>query len=73
MGHQLSVEELDKIFKEQIKHEVDFCDNVLEARKNEYGVHIYKSVDGASSINLPCVLQHYKEWLIEQGLVVERI
>lgn len=70
---QPTKEELDKIFEEHIKHETDFCENVLNARKNEHGVYIYKSSDGISSMNLPCVLQHYKEWLIEEGHVKEII
>lgn len=63
-------EELDKFFEELIKNEVEFCEE-LGFEKNEHGVYIYQSSNGNSSMNVPMVLQHYKEWLIEKGLVRE--
>lgn len=63
-------EELDKFFEELIKNEVEFC-RELGLEKNEHGVYIYESSNGNSSMNVPMVLQHYKEWLIENELVRE--
>lgn len=63
-------EKLDKFFEELIKNEVEFCEE-MGFEKNEYGVYIYKSSNGNSSMNVPMVLQHYKEWLIENELVRE--
>ena len=63
-------EEMNKIFEELIKNEVEFCEE-LGCEMNEHGAYIYESTNGNSSLNLPMVLQHYKEWLIENKLVRE--
>lgn len=72
MGKELSKEEMDKIFEDLIKSEVEFCEE-LDLEMNEHGVYIYTNgyCDGKSSINVPMVLQHYKEWLIEKRIVKE--
>jgi hypothetical protein len=61
-------EKMDKFFEELIKDEVEFSEE-LGLEKNEHGVYIYGSSNKNSSINVPMVLQHYKEWLIEKGIV----
>jgi len=61
-------EKMDKFFEELIKDEVEFSEE-LGLEKNEHGVYIYVSSNKNSSINVPMVLQHYKEWLIEKGIV----
>lgn len=58
------MDKLDKL----IENEVKFCEE-LQCEKNEHDLYIYKSINGAHSMNLPCILEHYKEWLIENGLV----
>mgnify|MGYP000902156127 CR=1 FL=1 len=63
-------EKMNKAFEELIKNEVAFCEE-LDFEMNEHGVYIYESSNGNSSLNLPMVLQHYKEWLIENKLVKE--
>ena len=69
---QSEKEKMDKFFEELIKNEVEFCEE-LGLEKNEHGVYIYESSNGNSSMNVPMVLQHYKEWLIENRLVKEII
>jgi hypothetical protein len=50
---------------QMIKDEIEFC-NEIELEKNEHSQFIYESKTGKSSINLPFILQEYKEWLIEK-------
>lgn len=57
---------------ELIFYENKFCESELEGVKNENGVFIYKSANGVQSINLPCVLRDYRDWLIEQGILYEK-
>ena len=51
-----------------VKDEIEFC-NELELEKNEHSQFIYESKNGKSSINLPFILQEYKEWLINKKIV----
>ena len=60
---------MDKI-DELIKNEVEFCEE-MEFEKNEHNAYIYKSSNGHETMNLPCILNHYKDWLIEKGIVKE--
>jgi len=57
--------------KELIKDELEFCKEI-ECEKNEHDQFIYISKNGASSMNLPYVLQEYKQWLIDKKIVKER-
>lgn len=53
---------------ELIAKEIQFCEEA-DCEKNEHGVFIYTSTNGASSMNLPFILLDYKDWLIEKGIV----
>ncbi len=66
------MEELNKKMKEMLKNELEFCQE-MEFVKNEHGQHIFVSQDGVQSMNLPFILNDYKDWLIEQKIVRERI
>jgi hypothetical protein len=46
----------------EIEKAKDFLKEI-EAEKNEHGVYIYTSTNGASSINLPFILADYERWL----------
>lgn len=49
---------------ELIKDELEFCiEN--EFSKNEFDQFIYTSTNGHSSMNLPYILNDYKQWLID--------
>lgn len=52
----------------ELKNELDFCKEI-EAEKNEHGNYIYISADGNDMINLPYILQEYKEWLLVNNMV----
>jgi hypothetical protein len=56
--------------QELVKKEIEFC-NEMHCEKNEHGHFIYESKNGKSTINLPYVLQEYKQWLIDKGLIKE--
>jgi len=58
---------MDKI-TELIKDELEFCKEI-ECEKNEHNQFIYISKNGDSSMNLPYVLQDYKQWLIDKNIV----
>jgi len=66
----MSNDKSDAAFEEMLKHEIKFCEQI-EAVKNKHDVYIYTSTNGHSSFNLPCILQEYKEWLIENKIVKE--
>jgi hypothetical protein len=51
-----------------IKDEIQFCEE-LDFSKNENGQYIFQSKDGRVSINLPFILEDYKQWLIENKKV----
>jgi hypothetical protein len=53
---------------EIIKNEIEFC-NEINCDKNEHNQFIYESKNGKSSINLPFILEDYKEWLINKGII----
>lgn len=53
-----------------IKNELEFC-NELELEKNEFDQFIYQSKNSKSIINLPYILQDYKQWLIDNYIVKE--
>lgn len=55
---------------ELIKNELDFC-NEIECEKNKFNQFIYESQNKKCSINLPFILNDYKNWLIEKGFVKE--
>ncbi len=54
--------------EELIKHELEFCKEI-DAEKNEHGQFIYESKNKVSSMNLPYVLEEYKQWLINKKIV----
>lgn len=56
------------LIEETVINEEKFCKE-LEFVTNEHGVYIYKSQNLVSSINLPYILRHYKDWLIENNIV----
>lgn len=58
---------MDKL-TELIKNELDFCEEI-ECEKNEHGQFIYKSENGVSSLNLPFILEEYKQWLLDNNIV----
>lgn len=60
---------MDKI-DQMVKSEIEFC-NEFEFEMNEHSQFIYESTNGRSSINLPYILQEYKEWLIDKRIVKE--
>ena len=63
---------LDAFFEERTREEMKFlCDNGAEL--NEYGVYIYQSTNGNSSINLALFLRGYRDYLIENDIVKENI
>ena len=56
--------------EEQLKNEMKFCvEN--DFVKNDHQQYIYNSTDGVSSINLPFILNDYKDWLIENDILKE--
>ena len=61
--------EINEFFGKLTKDEVRFCEEVLEADKNEHGVYVYESTNTKSKINLVLVLQHYKEWLQDENIL----
>jgi hypothetical protein len=69
----MDINKIEEKFKELTKDEVRFLQEQVNAKTNEHGVYIYKSVDGSSSINLALVLSHYKEWLLDEGIHHEKI
>lgn len=54
--------------KKLAEKEIEFCAET-EMEKNENGQYIYKSTNGASSVNLPYILLDYKQWLIENNIL----
>jgi hypothetical protein len=54
--------------EELIKNELEFCKEI-DAEKNEHGQYIYESKNKASSMNLPYILEEYKQWLIDKKIV----
>jgi hypothetical protein len=56
--------------EELLKNEIKFC-NEIDCEKNEHGQFIYESTNGYSRMNLPYILQQYKEWLIDNDIVRE--
>ncbi len=73
--NMLKIIGLNKINKmniqELVKDELQFC-REIECEKNEHDQFIYISKNGVSSMNLPYVLQEYKQWLIDKGIVGEK-
>jgi hypothetical protein len=59
---------MDIHIKELVKDELQFCEE-LDCVKNEHGVYIYKSSNEVHSFNLPLLLSHYKDWLIDNNIV----
>jgi ribosomal protein S2 len=54
--------------KEHIKTEIRFCEeNNFE--KNESENFIYISKNGNHLINLPSILEEYKEWMISKKII----
>lgn len=53
---------------ELIKNATEYC-NENELSKNENGQFIYISKNGKSLINLPHILEDYKDWLIDKGIL----
>lgn len=51
-----------------VKDEIQFCKE-YECHKNENEQFIYISKDGFHAMNLPYVLNDYKDWLIENNIV----
>ncbi len=62
-------QKIDAFFNERQKHETSFVkeDGVFEA--NEYGVYIYTSTNGYSSIDLIAILRSYRDYLIDNKIV----
>ena len=54
--------------KQLLKNEIEFCEE-CGMEKNEFGNYIYKSSSGSDLINLPAILNDYKDWLIDQNIV----
>ena len=54
------------------RHEVKFLESD-GYEKNEHGAYIYESSNKNHSLRLDGVLRAYKEWLIEKGIVIEKI
>jgi len=48
--------------------ELEFCKEI-ECEKNEHGQYIYTSKNGVSSMNLPYILEEYKQWLITKKIL----
>lgn len=45
----------------------------LEIPCNRYGVYVFVSTDGTVSLDLQFILLEYKQWLIENKIVKERV
>lgn len=58
--------------EELIKSELQFCEEI-ECEKNEHGQFIYESSNGNHSMNLPYILQDYKQWLIDNKILKEKV
>jgi len=61
---------MDNNLQDLIKNEIEFC-NKIDCERNEQGQFIYESKNGKSAMNLPYILQEYKQWLIDERLVKE--
>lgn len=59
---------LDEVMEDMVKDEVEYLTE-NEFVKNEHGVFLYISADGASRISLDGILHDYKLWLIENKKV----
>lgn len=51
-----------------LKNEIDFCEE-RGFQKTTEGVFIYVSKNGMEYMNLPAILNDYKDWLIENNIV----
>ena len=61
---------MEKIFidmNDVAKNET-FCESI-GCVKNEHGTYIYKSANDVHLINLPCILEDYKDWLIKNNIL----
>lgn len=71
------IDKLNKYFEEATKHPNQFYKDgffleELGAEKNEHDAYIYVSSNGISSMNLALVLNHYKDWLLDNDLLREK-
>lgn len=55
---------------ELVKDEVEFC-KYIDAKADEHDAYIYESKDKKSVINLPFILQEYRDWLVDNHKVKE--
>lgn len=55
-----------------VKNEIKFCEEI-DCIKNKNNQFIYHSTDGNSIINLPHILNEYKEWLIENDEHIDQM
>lgn len=53
------------------KVERRFLTEELGSEPNGNGVFLYHSADGNEMLKLDCVLQHYKDWLIENKILIK--
>lgn len=51
-----------------IESEDKFCKEI-ECEKNEHGVYVYTSSNGAHIISLNYILLEYKNWLVENKIL----
>lgn len=56
--------------KIDIEKEKEFCD-LNEFKKNEFEQFIFQSPCGENIINLPYILEEYKEFLINEGILIK--
>lgn len=57
---------------ELVKEENKFLEE-FGAETNEHGVYIYESRNKNHIMNLPFVLRHYRDWLVENGILTEKL
>jgi len=55
---------------ELIKREDEFCESI-SCERNESQQAIYYSKSGKSMMNMPYILHEYKQWMIEQGYIIQ--
>ncbi len=61
----------EQFFDKRIERAVIYCEeNGFE--KNEHGVYIYKSDNGHSSMNLPCILQNYADEVLVEEIQIKK-
>jgi hypothetical protein len=59
---------MDSKFDELLKTERLFLEE-MEAVKNENGKYLYKSTNEDEILLLDFYLKHYKDWLVQNGMV----